>query len=54
MSQPPLPPRWADRFLSWYCNPELLEEIQGDAHELYHQRLEQEGKRAADRKYIWM
>uniref|UniRef100_UPI00404930ED permease prefix domain 2-containing transporter n=1 Tax=Fulvivirga sp. TaxID=1931237 RepID=UPI00404930ED len=27
------PPKWADRFLSWYCNPDLLEEIQGDAYE---------------------
>ncbi len=25
------PPKWADWFLGWYCNPELLEEIQGDA-----------------------
>lgn len=29
------PPRWADRFLQWYCKPELLEEIQGDAYELF-------------------
>lgn len=29
------PPRWADRFLEWYCRPDLLEEIQGDAHELF-------------------
>lgn len=48
-----MPPRWADRFLAWYCNPELLEEIQGDAHELYFERLEKEGRRAANFKYIW-
>lgn len=53
MSEQPLPPRWADRFLAWYCNPELLEEIQGDAHELYYERLRTEGKRAANFKYIW-
>lgn len=53
MSERPLPPRWADRFLGWYCNPELLEEIQGDAHELYYERLRTEGKGAADFKYIW-
>ena len=35
------PPKWADKFLVWYCNPELLEEIQGDAHELYFERLEE-------------
>lgn len=53
MNNKPTPPRWADRFLVWYCNPELLEEIQGDAHELYYERLQSEGKRAADSKYIW-
>ncbi|MEM6525560.1 MAG: ABC transporter permease [Bacteroidota bacterium] len=47
------PPKWADRFLKWYCDPELLEEIQGDAHELYFERLEQEGKIRADWKYIF-
>lgn len=47
------PPRWADRFLNWYCNPELLEEIQGDAYELYFDRLQREGKRRADLKYIY-
>ncbi len=47
------PPKWIDRFLRWYCNPELLEEIQGDAHELYYERLKEEGKRSADFKYAW-
>lgn len=46
------PPKWADRFLAWYCNPDLLEEIQGDAHELYFERVKNEGKTSADRKYI--
>jgi len=47
------PPRWATRFLEWYCNPELLEEIQGDAEELFHRRLVEEGAGAAKRKFIW-
>ena len=47
------PPKWADRFLKWYCDPEFLEEIQGDAHELYFERLEKEGKTRADLKYIF-
>lgn len=47
------PPKWADRFLAWYCNPDLLEEIQGDVHELYFHRLKQEGKTAADWKYAF-
>src|SRR5258706_6092127 len=49
----PLPPKWADRFVRWYCNPDLLEEIQGDAHELYFERVREEGKRSANLKYIW-
>lgn len=47
------PPKWADRFLDWYCNPEFLEEIQGDAHELYFERLKAKGKRSADLHYAW-
>ncbi len=47
------PPKWFDRFLAWYCNPDLLEEIQGDAHELYFERVKNEGKRAANFKYVW-
>jgi putative ABC transport system permease protein len=47
------PPKWADRFLRWYCSPELLEEIQGDAHELYTERFSAHGKRSADLHYVW-
>lgn len=47
------PPKWADRFLKWYCNPNLLEEIQGDAHELYYRRVDEEGETIANRKFIW-
>ena len=47
------PPKWADKFLAWYCNPDLLEEIQGDAHQLYFERVKLEGKTSADWKYTW-
>ena len=47
------PPKWADRFLAWYCNPDLLEEIQGDAYELYLERRRMEGRRMANLKYWW-
>ncbi|MEQ9659524.1 permease prefix domain 2-containing transporter, partial [Fulvivirga sp.] len=47
------PPKWADRFLSWYCNPDLLEEIQGDAYELFDSRVSKEGISVARRKFIW-
>ncbi len=41
------PPRWADRFLEWYCRPELLEEIQGDAHELFYRRIKKNERTAS-------
>jgi len=46
------PPRWANRFLEWYCNPPLLDEIQGDAFELYYREAKM-SKRKADLKFIW-
>lgn len=46
------PPRWADRFLEWYCDPSLLEEIQGDAHELFHRTATQNEGRAR-RLFAW-
>jgi putative ABC transport system permease protein len=46
------PPRWADRFLAWYCRHDLLEEIQGDVYELYG-RTAKESKRKADLTFIW-
>ena len=49
----PRPPRWAERFLHWYCNPELLEEIEGDISELFYQRLEHQNPKKAKLKYIW-
>ena len=47
------PPKWADRFLRWYCHPDLLEEIQGDAHELFYRTSEEIGIKKANRNYIW-
>ncbi|MFT7421426.1 MAG: putative ABC transport system permease protein [Arcticibacterium sp.] len=49
----PKPPRWADRFLEWFCNPKLLEQIQGDIYELFYWRLEQKGKNKAVRAFAW-
>ena len=47
------PPKWADRFLEWYCRPEILEEIQGDVYELFDKRLTGSGHRSARRQFIW-
>jgi putative ABC transport system permease protein len=46
------PPRWADRFLEWYCHPALLEDIQGDAYELFY-RKSRENKRVAKLQFVW-
>ncbi len=46
------PPGWADRFLQWYCNPELLEEIQGDTYELFFRRAAK-NKQLANIQFIW-
>lgn len=46
------PPKWADRFLAWYCRHDLLEEIQGDVYELYG-RTAKDNKRKADLAFIW-
>ncbi|MEM6643580.1 MAG: permease prefix domain 2-containing transporter [Bacteroidota bacterium] len=48
-----LPPKWIDRFLSWFCSDHLLEEIQGDLHEAYQHRQQQFGKRKADYHFFW-
>jgi putative ABC transport system permease protein len=46
------PPRWANRFLEWYCRPDLLEEIQGDAYELFD-RTARESKTKAKLQFLW-
>lgn len=46
------PPKWANRFLEWYCRPDLLEEIQGDLVELYIRRAA-EHPLAARFQFVW-
>jgi len=46
------PPRCADKFLTWYCRADLLEEIQGDAYELF-KRTHQENQSKAKRQFVW-
>ena len=50
----PHPPHWADRFLKWYCRPELLEDLQGDLYELFTQVAMTKGERRANRMFIWL
>nr|WKN35271.1 permease prefix domain 2-containing transporter [Tunicatimonas sp. TK19036] len=46
------PPRWANRFLRWYCPVLLLEEIEGDLYENFYRNLKRKGVRSARRRYI--
>lgn len=47
------PPKWCDKFLEWYCDDYLLEEIQGDALEAFHIRVQEDGISVAKRKYAF-
>jgi putative ABC transport system permease protein len=47
------PPKWPDRFLEWYCNPLLLDEIQGDAYELYNRTLKTRSRTIANIQFAW-
>mgnify|MGYP006274118147 CR=1 FL=1 len=47
------PPNWIDRLLEWFCDPSLLEDIQGDLHEIYHENISKKGKKMSDLIYFW-
>ncbi|HET7178387.1 MAG TPA: permease prefix domain 2-containing transporter, partial [Chryseosolibacter sp.] len=46
------PPRWATRVLSWYCKPELLEDLQGDLNEYFRRNVTSKGVRYARFIYV--
>ncbi|HTE30649.1 MAG TPA: ABC transporter permease, partial [Chryseolinea sp.] len=46
------PPKWADDFLAWACEPDLIEEVQGDLHEAFHKRRKESGLRFAKLLFI--
>ncbi|MBA4055286.1 MAG: hypothetical protein C0490_11280, partial [Marivirga sp.] len=46
------PPRWAEWFLSWYCRPELLEDLQGDLNEYFERNLAAKGPLKARLIYV--
>ena len=35
----PKPPGWAQRFLRWYCKPELSEDLEGDLNEFFERNM---------------
>ncbi len=48
------PPKFADKFLEWFCREELLEDIQGDLYETFHFTLKKKGLFKARMQYIWL
>lgn len=36
----PTPPKWADKFLEWYCAPHQLEDVQGALYEYFYDKVE--------------
>ena len=53
MNKPKLePPRWAERFLKWYCKPEVLEDLQGDLREYFVRHVHEVGPRKAKVNYL--
>ncbi len=47
------PPKWANRFLEWYCAHHLIDEIQGDLLEAFYYRYQELGMRRAKWWFIW-
>ncbi len=47
------PPRWANRFLEWYCASHLIDEIQGDLREAHFHRQKELGSTKAGLWFIW-
>lgn len=52
-SKHPKPPAWANRFLEWFCAPELLEEVQGDIYELFERREQTGAVKKARWLFVW-
>lgn len=48
----PRPPRWAKRFLAWYCRPDLLEDLEGDLNEYFYRHVKSKGARRARLIYV--
>jgi len=46
------PPRWPGRLLRLFCAPHLVEELEGDLHELFTQRIRMYGAKHARARYV--
>ena len=52
LDEEPRPPRWAERFLQWYCAAHLQEEILGDLLEEFKYQARINGRRKARWDYV--
>lgn len=46
-------PRWPQRFLRWFCPPELLEEIEGDLIQRFERDAKKYHNEKAKRRLLW-
>jgi putative ABC transport system permease protein len=46
------PPRWATRFLNWYCRREIVEDLEGDLNEYFERNVKAKGRRKARLIYV--
>lgn len=46
------PPKWATRFINWYCKPKYLEDLLGDLNEYFERNLASKGFRYAQLVYV--
>jgi len=49
----PAPPDWMDRLLAWLLPYDVLEEVLGDLHEVFHRQVREKGSGPAKRAYLW-
>jgi putative ABC transport system permease protein len=49
----PTPPKLPLHLLRWFCQPDLLEDVEGDLNELFERAVEKKGMRKAKWTYIW-
>ncbi|MEP1095948.1 MAG: ABC transporter permease [Cyclobacteriaceae bacterium] len=48
------PPKWASKFLEWYCHPDLLEDLQGDLYEIFQKMAADGNPVKAKTHYVWL
>ncbi|MEQ8469921.1 MAG: permease prefix domain 2-containing transporter [Marinoscillum sp.] len=46
MSKDLFPPKLTIHFLRWFCDPQLLEDVEGDLQELFNRRVAKQPSKA--------